>query len=222
MTTNILKLRETIKKAAQSVAYNWPGIVDTDDAEQMITLKLLESPRSIDKILEMDRAAQYRAVVGIGHQIASKERADYDHFKGSYRYSVKEVKDALQAGVLVEDFDHFQDVVFDLIEGLTTLTKRSPQYVDAILDRYADFNIPPKGAAAVRLSRALEALTTEMNKSNKRSFSMRDDGPGTCKAISNATAQRISSQQYNGDYDGTGAGWAPWAVQFRDDKERGR
>lgn len=211
LTSNdILKLRPTIQKAAKSVAYNWPGILDADDAEQMITMKLLESPGSVQKILDMDRSAQYRAVVGIGHQLASQERADYERFKGSYRYSVKEVKDILSAGVLVEDLNGFHEFALDLIEAMTTLTSRTPQYVDAVLDRYADFNIPKQGADAQRLSSALETLTIEMNKSNKRQYTARDGGPGTRKAITNAAAQRISMQQYSGDYDGTGAGYSSW------------
>lgn len=207
MTTDILKLRPTIKKAASSVAYNWPGVLDVDEAEQMISLKLLETPNSITKILGMERAAQYRAVVGIGHQLASQERADYDRYKGSYRYSVKEVKDALQAGALIEHFDRFNEVVFDIVEALLVLQKRTPQYVDSVLDRYADFNIPPQGAAAQRLSAALETLTVEMNKSHKRRFAERDDGLGTRRVLSNATAQRIASKQYDGTYDHTASSW---------------
>lgn len=221
LTSNdILKLRPTILKAAKSVAYNWPGILDADDAEQMITLHLLERAGSLSKIVDMDRAAQYRAVVGIGHQIASQERADYDHFKGSYRYSVKEVKDVLNAGVLVEDVEGFREFVFGLIEALTSLTSRSPQYVAAILSRYADFETPQDKSGQNALSRGLEALTLEMNKSNKRQFATRDDGPGTRRVISNATAQRISSKEYDGDYDRTGANWEQGQATFRSFEDR--
>lgn len=211
LTSNdkVLELVPTIKKAAKSIAYNWPGVLDEDDAFQSISLKLLESPGSVTKILGMDRAAQYRAIVGIGHQLASKERANYDIFKGSYRYSVKEVKDVLSAGVLVEDFDHFHEVVFDLMEGLEVLTDRTPQYVDAILSRYADFEIPKQGADAGRLSRALEVLTNEMNKSNKRRYATRDDGPGTRKVISNEKARLISSHQYSGDHGMSAENYRP-------------
>lgn len=207
MTTNILKLRPTIKKAASSVAYNWPGIMEVEDAEQAITVHLLERPTSIDKILTMERAAQYRAVVGIGHQLASKERANYERYKGNYRYSVKEVKDALQAGALIEQFDRFNEVVFDIVEGLVALQKRTPQYADSVLDRYVDFNTPKPGADQKRLSVALEALTIEMNKSHKRRFVEREDGPGTRRVMSNAAAGRIASKQYDGDYDPHGANW---------------
>lgn len=198
MTTNeILKLRTTIKKAASSVAYIWNGIVDAEDAEQMIYVRLLESPGSIDKILAMDRPAQYRAIVGMGHQLASQERADYDHFKGSYRYSLDEVKRALNSGVLVEEFDHFHEVVFDLIEALVELEKRSPQYVTAILKRYADFEVPTANQAQQLLKNALPVLVNEMNKSNKRRFSNRLDGPGTRKPMRAEAAHYQSKRNWD-------------------------
>jgi hypothetical protein len=117
---------------------------------------------------------------------------------GSYRYSVKEVKDALQAGVLIEEFDHFHEVVYDLIEGLQVLVKRTPQYVDSILERYVSFNVPERGASQVRLSNALEVLTNEMNKSHRRRFAMRDDGPGTRNVLSNRAAQVGTIVDYQG------------------------
>lgn len=200
MTTDILKLRPTIQKAAKSVAYNWPGIMEADDAEQAITTHLLERPSSIQKILEMERAAQYRAVVGIGHQLASQERANYERYKGNYRYSVKEVKDALQAGALIEDYPRFNEVVFDIVEGLQALARRTPQYADAVLERYVDFNIPQKGSPAMALSRALESLVIEMNKSHKRRFSSRHDGLGTRKTIASQRAQYITQYNETGDY----------------------
>ena len=202
MTSNdaVLELVPVIKKAAKSIAYNWPGVLDEDDAFQSIALHLLESPGSVQKILGMERAAQYRAVVGIGHQLASKERASYDIYKGSYRYSVKEVKDALAIGVLVEDFDHFNEVVFDLMEALEVLITRTPQYVDAILNRYADFEVPKDQRSKDALKNALPALTNEMNKSHRRRFSMRDDGPGTRKVLSNMKAQYLTQYDETGDY----------------------
>lgn len=197
MTTDILKLRPTIRKAAKSVAYNWPGIMEEDDAEQAITLHLLERPNSIQKIVGMERAAQYRAVVGIGHQIASQERANYERYKGSYRYSIREVKGVLSAGALTEEYRRFNDVVLDIKTAIGNL---APQYRKAIYDRYAEGNVPEKGAAAQRLSAALAALVVEMNRVNKRRFMERDDGIGTRRAISNQRAYYITQYEETGDY----------------------
>lgn len=215
-------LMPVIKKAAQSVAWNWPGVIDADDAHQMIALRFLERPGSAAKVRAMPRDAQYRAVVGIGHQIASQEREDYNRFKGSYKWSVKEVKERLEDGVLVKPGKKETVFVTDLIDAMVALNKRSPQYVDSILSRYADFEIPPRGSEQVKLSRALTGLTLEMNRASRRNFAQRDAGPGTRAAISNAAARRISSQDYNGDYEGPGSGYAAWATHSHNDIERGR
>ena len=196
----IEELAKPIKRAAKAVAFQWPGVVEEEDVEQMIHERLLESRGSVVKILEMDDRAQYRAIVGIGHQLASQERADYSFYKGSYRYSVKEVKSVLAAGILVEEFDHWVDVVHDLMEALEALVKRTPQYVDAILSRYADWKQPESGNDKMTLSRSLTALTDEMNKSNKRRFMERDDGVGTRKVLSREQSRWASKEGWDADY----------------------
>jgi hypothetical protein len=192
-------LWQEVQRAATAVAFQWPGVIEAGDAAQSIALRLLESPGSLKKIAEMDDAARYRALVGMGHQLASQEREDYDYYKGSYRYSVAEVKEVLKRGVLTEPVEGFDEAVFDLAEGLEALVDRAPQYVEAITKRYADAEIPKAGSDRERLSASLANLADEMNKSNRRRFSERDDGPGTRTAISNAQAQFISTRQYSGD-----------------------
>lgn len=194
-------LYPTIRRAARSVAFQWPGVVEEDDVEQSIALRLWESPGSLVRISNMEDRPKYRAIVGIGHQLASQERTDYDYYKGSYRYGVDEVKTLLKRGVLIEPVDGFHDAVFDLMEGLAAVWKRNERYVDAIVIRYADLIYPSSGADKKRLSDALTELTNEMNKSNKRRYSERDDGPGTRTVLTNAQAQALSGSQYDGDYD---------------------
>lgn len=199
MEHGIELLEPLIRKAAKFISYQWSGVMDEDDAEQAISLRLLETPGSVSKILEMDDKAQYRAVVGIGHQLASAERADYDIYKGSYRYSVDEVKDVLALGVLTDDVDGWDEAVHDLMEGLEALTKRSPQYVDAILKRYADWEKPVVKRERAALSNGLTRLAEEMNKSNKRRFSERDDGPGSRKPVSNGFASEMTDEGWSGE-----------------------
>ncbi|QFG11567.1 RNA polymerase sigma factor [Mycobacterium phage BogosyJay] len=194
-------LYPVIAKAARSVAYQWPGVVEADDAQQMIAQQLWERPASLLKVASMDDKAQYRAVVGIGHQLASQERTDYDHYKGSYKYSVGDVKSLLSRGVLVSEVEGFTDAVLDLMEGLESMVEKKPQYVDSITSRYADGEVPARGAAQKRLVDALTALTNAMNASGRRRFNERDDGPGTRTILTNAQAQAVSSHQYDGDHD---------------------
>ncbi|QBJ04855.1 RNA polymerase sigma factor [Mycobacterium phage Elephantoon] len=203
-TAALMGLYPVITRASRSVAYQWPGVVDEDDAEQMIALQLWERPSSLLKVAAMESKAQYRAVVGIGHQLASQERTDYDHYKGSYKYSVGDVKDLLTRNVLTQDVEGFTDAVIDLMEGLGAMIVKTPQYVDAITSRYADGNIPKNTTEKDALKNGLTALTNSMNASGRRRHNERDDGPGTRVVITNAQAQAISSHQYDGDFEYAG------------------
>ncbi|QGJ88333.1 RNA polymerase sigma factor [Mycobacterium phage DreamTeam1] len=205
-TAALMALYPVIERAAKSVAFQWPGILDADDATQSIAERLWENPASLLKVHAMEGKAQYRAIVGIGHQLASIERTDYDHYKGSYKYSVGDVKDLLNRNVLTEDVEGFTDGVIDLMDGLESMVAKTPQYVTAVTSRYADGDVPKTGTAdSKRLSRALEALANAMNASGRRRHTERDDGPGTRTVLTNAQAQAISAHQYDGDYDYSGA-----------------
>lgn len=207
-------LRSTVRRAAKSVAYQWPGVIDKEDVEQSIWLKLLESEGSAEKILAMDDKAQYRAVVGIGHQIASRERTDYDHFSGNFRYSVDEAKQLLKNEVLTEPSDHFDAGVVDLMEALGTLSVKTPQYADAILKRYADGEVPNTSTESSALSRALTGLTNEMNRASRIRFAQRDGGPGSRKAISNASAQARSTYDESGYLPYAGGDFGPYETNW--------
>jgi hypothetical protein len=130
MNDRVLILKPEVVKAAKSVAYQWPGILDAEEAEQSLFLHLLESPGTIEKIIEMDKKARYRAVVGIGHQLAKKERTDYNYFKGSFKYCVDEVKGMLKSGALSGSSGRFNGDQMDLVEALEVLRERSPQYAE--------------------------------------------------------------------------------------------
>lgn len=187
-----------VKKVARNVSYYWPGVVEPDDLEQLIWLFILERPSTQQHLGGLDEHSRYRALSKIGHELASKERASYDVFSGNFRYSVDEVKYVLSKGVLIEDVTGWDEAVHDLMEGLEVLVTRSPQYVEAITSRYAEFEYPQKSADKSRLRDALTAVTDEMNKSNKRRHA---DEPGMRKAVSNAAARAISSSQYEGVWD---------------------
>lgn len=201
MTTNELlnDLSVVIKRAAKSVEFQWPNLLESGDIEQEILLRLFESPGSAVKIHAMDDRARYRAIVGIGHQVASRERIDYDHYKGSYRYSVGEVKKLLNRGVLNQGVDGFNDAVIDLMEALESLVDGTPQYVEAVVSRYADDQLPTSTRERDALHRGLTALADAMNKSSRVRFAERDDGVGTRDSLTNAQARQTSSSQYDGE-----------------------
>ncbi len=190
------ELSPIIKKASKSVAFQWPGVIEADDVEQSIYLHLLERPNSVEKIGEMDGKAQYRAIVGIGHQIASGERTEYDHFKGSYRYSVAEVKDLLKKGILTHAPYLFSAERADLEEAFQSIP---PQYADAISARYVYEQFPSCKQEENALGRGLTALANGMNKVHRTRYSERDDGPGTREVMSEAEARTVSRHQYSGE-----------------------
>lgn len=195
----VAELKPVIAKAARSVAYQWPGVVDADDVEQSIYLKLLESPGTVDKLDGFEERAKYRFLTRMGHQIASRERTDYDYYKGSFNYAVDDVKNALKERILTTSvFEKGQvEIGCDLFDALGAL---KVEYVEAIYSRYAEDTVPKQGSAAQRLSDALTRLTDEMNKVAKRKFSAREDGPGTRASVTPAAAQHLSKEAYNADY----------------------
>lgn len=216
-------LQELIAKAARSVAFQWPGIVAEDDLVQDISLHLLERPNSVEKLYEMDEGVRLKWLKTIGHQIASKERTDYEYFSGNFRYSVSEVKSLLSSGMLQELGDvlksswsaeefiarssGFEDALLtktsmetDLRRGLHGLASDNGTYYAVIHARYLRGE-ELGDSDRKSLSRALGKLTDLMNRSFKKQHAERPDGPGTRRAISNAHAYVISSQQYSGGFD---------------------
>lgn len=201
-------LVKPVKRAARSVAYQWPGIIDADDVEQEIYLRLLVTAGSVEKILEMAKDAQYRAIVGIGHQIASRERNDYSYYSGNYKYALADVKKVLLDKILTSDEFHWNEAVSDTAEAMREL---KPEYRAAIVKRYiywdtGETSVP--GAAAMELSRATEALTDAMNANARRKYAEQD--VQMRKVISNSQARAITENDYEGwegsEYTHTG-GW---------------
>lgn len=218
------QIARDIAKAAKSVAYQWPGVIEAGDVEQSIWLELLQSPNTFQVLRTMDSGPRYRTISKLGHRIASAERTDYEHFSGDFRYSVNEVKNVLDSGVLsnvettlrsswtAEEYttrsSGFEDATLtkisvetDLRRAMDDLDTGTPQYADVIRRRYLyGENVTATGAMHTRLSRALTRLTDLMNRSYKRRHAARPDGPGTRRCVSRSTAQAISKHQTDGTY----------------------
>jgi hypothetical protein len=229
----VLDMKNEVTKAAKTVAFQWPGIVEADDLEQDITLHLLDRPGSVEKLLrDFDDRQRLNAIIKIGHQIAAQERTDYDLFSGNFRYSVNEVKQILEDRVLHNESPElgsnwsvtnytssggeFADTVntklateTDLRRGMAHLRKVNSKYAEAIDSRYLRDEVIPRDDRAQKtlLGRALTALTTQMNRSYKRQFVERPDGPGTRKTVGRRAAGVKSSQQYDGSHEGWMSDW---------------
>ncbi|AVJ50800.1 hypothetical protein SEA_GEMMA_56 [Mycobacterium phage Gemma] len=221
MTENkIERLSKSTKRAAKIVASQWPGVIEADDLEQTLYLKLLESPGTVDKVLDLEPKAKDRFLVRMGHQIASQERTDYAYYKGSYRYSLAEVKKLLKAGALkgleldpeVQTYDSegskphggeskppVDSAVLDLRTALDALRERNETYADAVVKRYLFDEFAETKSEENALRNGTEALTDEMNRVHRVNHVTRDDGPGTRQGVRRESARYVSKSQWDND-----------------------
>jgi hypothetical protein len=218
---DISVLAEDIKKAARTVSFQWPTVVDADDLEQDIYVHLLERKGSLEKLLtEFDGRNRLNAIIAIGHQIASQERDAYDIFSGNFRYSVDEVRRILEERALhdedpslgsnwtisddyISKGGEFEDAVLnrssceiDLLRGFGRLLKQNSKYAEIIRRRYLLSESFSDGADRKQLNRALTALTSEMNRSFKQQ-QREHDGPGSRKPVSAAAAHYKSKANWD-------------------------
>lgn len=213
---------DDVKRAARTAAREWADVIDADDAEQEIWIRLLESSKKyLSDVSEMDKGARVSVLEMIGHQVGMKYRDDYELFSGNHRYGTKQVRDLLEAGVLDRVADESLAVwelpesvvrqiertdnetlteMIDLFEGMKDLNKRNPRYASIIIDNYRDGNQEGTLSATDRktLTRAVDALTVAMNNCHRRKVAEYEEGIGTRKVISNEKARVISQRQYSG------------------------
>lgn len=218
---SLQRLTKRVRWAARSVSLQWPGVIDAEDVEQTIYLKLAESPGTVNKAVALDDLALQRLLNRMGHQIASQERTDYAHYKGSYRYSVNEVKALLKSGALKEHDEGVNAVdyseervstgktepstlipvqVTDLRAALTALGARNEGQALALVKRYRLDEIPEGASAKNILKRAHESITNEMNRVRRTDHVTRDDGPGTRQPITREAARFQAKDTWDASY----------------------
>ena len=196
-------IAEDVTRAAKASARKWSGVIDPEDMEQEMWLRIAESTDYSEKLAEMDDAARTSVLNKMGSQIASGYRNDYEKFSGNYIYSTDEVRELLESGALgnlnggeltiavdhdesVDNQEVAQRVVsrketvterIDLELGLKALAKRNSSYYAAIVNMHIYGIRPVDDTARRTLNRAIDALTEEMNWSFKRRFD-EYEGPG--------------------------------------------
>lgn len=222
MTDDEYKLLEPdVKTAAKTTAREWDGIIETDDAEQEIWVRLLESPSSLAEISGMDQAARVSALTRIGRQIGSGYRDDYGYFSGNYQYSANEVREMLDRGALeanptdgdfgsdmppiweyeasiIQQFERTDTETatqrIDLALGMRGLRDAASPYFAIIVNKFRNGIGPDHWKTTTR---AVDALTHEMNRVNTRRKANYEQGPGTRKAMSNDQAQKLTRNEYS-------------------------
>jgi hypothetical protein len=196
--------QKQVRKAAQTVAWQWPGVLDVEDAEQELWLELMDPGTMTSLRDSFDDKNRQSALINMGHRIGNKALNEYQIATGNFKYSVNRVKEILQDAANQEQHPEVKLLtrsdLFSLTRGMEILRQKNAGHADAISSRYREGKIPKGKSAINKLWRALTSLTTHMNRSYKQQYAERSDGPGTRKAISNVAAQVISAKQYAGDY----------------------
>lgn len=154
-------------RAAARAAVDWSGVIEADDLEQEIYLKLLElSDRALsdvaDHVIYGDRSAFKFLRDTLAPQIAAEYRDDYELFTGNYYYSGEEVRRLLTDGVLVFGDAATATERADITKAMAAIPA---QYREALVRRYVE--MIDDRADKDTLVRARRALTREMNKSNR-------------------------------------------------------
>jgi hypothetical protein len=180
-----------VKTAARTTARKWGEVLEVDDAEQEIWLRILaDGRRQLDVLLEMDRPARIAALTKVGSRIGAEVRDEYEMFSGNYSYGTDDVRELLDKGILVAADDDFSDGAplwelpgyvlgqlnrtdtcganerIDVLLGMKQLLKESSWYAQILI---ANFTTPdPVHAHRRELTRAIDALTREMNRISQK------------------------------------------------------
>ena len=174
------KHQPTVVKVARAASVRWNGIMDPDDIEQSLWMFIMERP-SVSTYMESHSDGEIvNALRRQADSICSEERAAYDYFAGNYHYNTGEV--ASMFSRLLEDERLLSDERVDLQLGLDELKAFHPNYFERV-QRYFIEGQPYSSSAEQRSkSRALEKLTSIMNRKRNERERNRTEGPGTRNA----------------------------------------
>ena len=216
----VLQYEEYVKEAAKSVANQWQR-VEEEDLVQNIWVRLLESPSTLDFLRAVDSGAVRPVLFRVARQIAAEDHHKQQVANGDFRYGVREVRRLLEEGILkgqeeaitssnwgqtavkktgIADSTCLTASAFtDIVDGMVELRKRpGSRYFDLIVRKYVlGDKLEEEGGDRRASGRAIKSLTTSMNRNIKRDAADHD-GPGSRKAISNRSAQKLNSRNYEG------------------------
>ena len=158
----------TTKSVCRHTAQRWPKSVTADDIEQMVIEALMgnEYAAAVRAAAEGDKDRRWMVLRKLANQIAAQERRDFEQFSGSFYYSVDEVKDLLEDGILTDLDEPDRDVEegVDLLEAMISLELRKSPYVEVILEKFVERKVFDDRK---KVFRALTVLTDLMNDSHK-------------------------------------------------------
>lgn len=168
------KVKPLVRAVSRRVSRDWDGIGDPEDVESEIWLELLaESSESyVVTLAELPDANRQAAVNQIGRHVAERMREDYYTFSGNYTYDVDEVRTLLERGILDQDgfsTTFMRSEAVDVQVGMERLLERNSDYWASIVNYYklGERFSSTDSASKMRLMRAREGLTREMNGSRR-------------------------------------------------------
>lgn len=198
----LVEVLPDITRAARHVSLEWADVLDAEDIRQEIVVRLLEDNYA-ETLRDMEDRPRRKTLFKIGVQIAAGERVDYEHFSGQYRYSTDEVRERLERGALDSVGEDrlgtiagdpavaFSVEDVDVRHAFPSLTEN---HQDAIRYWLSKDRGPLTAAERMTVTRAVDALTHELNRAFRRRAEAHD-GPGSRKAMSNARARVANKAQ---------------------------
>lgn len=165
-----------VQREARSAESRWNKIITADDIEQEIWLFIMET-RSTERFLQDAEPAQVAAALRTRADIiCSKERLDLDHFTGNFHYTTTEVRDLLEKVYIEEPTITTADEHADITTALDDLEDEHPGHFIVLYKKYS-FGIEPSDTK--KTTRAVDALTTIMNRKRSQRDLDRTEGLGT-------------------------------------------
>lgn len=166
---------DAVEKAARDISRKWPTI-DWEDTRQDIWVQLLERPNQLAQALEEeDPGVRLRKLAA---QSVAEEINTYEFFSGQYEYGTDEVRTLLEMGLITNREVATLTESTDLSTGMLMLKDRNKGQFNIIVDKYVyDIEQPDRKS----VTRAIDALTTLMNRVNTSTRYTDHQGPGARK-----------------------------------------
>lgn len=170
---------DQVADAARRASAKWHGLLEPAEIESEIWIQIMESPATARDLETKDSNLVFDLLCRYADRICMKERDDYEHFTGNYRYSVNEAKALIEEFFLRDGEELMVDMV-DVDVAFVRLMEVNKNQATAIFRRYALGEIPAQGSSFKNyLARGLIHLTDLMNHNFKERERDYRDGPGT-------------------------------------------
>lgn len=166
---------DAVEQAARGAGRKWPTL-DWEDIRQDVWVYLLENKPEMEKLLlEEDPSTQLRRIAS---QRAAMAADVYEFFSGQYEYGTDEVRTLLEMGLITNQEAATLTESTDLSTGMLMLKDRNKGQFNIIVDKYVyDIEQPDRKS----VTRAIDALTTLMNRVNTSTRYTDHQGPGARK-----------------------------------------